>query len=151
MIGRKPNTEIRPKLLSFDHMYNGNVSESTVIRIMAYAFSRDEIIKKRKALRKYFKELRDKENKINNEQDRANDEDIEKIVQLLLRKKEEIGAVLRIQLDLFNENDEKDVREKLNEYIIKRKKDGKIGSENKTKIEKEYDDNFRNYEIENKS
>lgn len=47
MIGRKPNTEIRPKLLSFDHMYNGNVSESTVIRIMAYAFSRDEIIKKR--------------------------------------------------------------------------------------------------------
>lgn len=58
---------------------------------------------------------------------------------------------LRIQLDLFNENDEKDVREKLNEYIIKRKKDGKIGSENKTKIEKEYDDNFRNYEIENKS
>jgi hypothetical protein len=28
-------------------MYNGNVSESTVIRIIVYAFSRDEIIKKR--------------------------------------------------------------------------------------------------------
>ncbi|PKC03215.1 hypothetical protein RhiirA5_424105 [Rhizophagus irregularis] len=61
----------------------------------------------KKALRKYFEELRDKENKINNEQDRANDEDIEKIVQLLLRKKEEIGA-LGIQLNLFHENDEKE-------------------------------------------
>lgn len=29
---------------------------------------------------------------------------------------------LRIQLDLFNENDEKEVREKLNEYITKKEK-----------------------------